>query len=35
MTSGAWVMLGVTWTVVIVIAGRLFWRVLTTPQKDR
>lgn len=32
MTSAAWWMLGVTWTVVILFAGRFFWKVLTIPQ---
>lgn len=33
MTTAAWLMLVCTWSVVIGITGRLFWKVLTTPLK--
>ena len=33
MTTAAWIMLAVTWTVVIGITGYLFWKVLVTPLK--
>lgn len=32
MTTAAWIMMLVTWTVVTAIAGRLFWRVLRGPR---
>jgi len=31
MTASAWIMLGATWTVIVVFVGRFFWKVLTTP----
>lgn len=31
MTTAAWIMLGVTWTVVIFFTGRFFYKVVTTP----
>jgi hypothetical protein len=31
MTTAAWVMLGVTWTVILGFAGRFFWMILTKP----
>lgn len=31
MTSAAWLMLAVTWTVTVSITGYLFWKVLVTP----
>jgi len=34
MTAGAWLMLGVTWSVVIYFTARFFWRVLTMPPRD-
>jgi hypothetical protein len=33
MTNAAWIMLACTWTIVIGITGRLFWKVVTTPLK--
>ncbi len=36
MTTSAWIMLGVTWTVVIGGTARFFWKVLTTaPSQAR
>ena len=34
MTTAAWTMLIVTWTVVIFFMGRFFWKVLTTPSRS-
>ncbi len=34
MSLVAWGMMLATWTVVTVVAGRLFLRVLTTPPRD-
>ena len=34
MTFEAWLMLGITWTVVIIFTGRFFMMVLKTPPKD-
>jgi hypothetical protein len=31
MTAAAWIMLAVTWTIVIGFTGRFFWKVLKTP----
>jgi hypothetical protein len=31
MSAGAWLMLGITWPVVIGVSGYLFWKVLTRP----
>lgn len=31
MTGQAWLMLAVTWTIIILFTGRFFWRVLKTP----
>lgn len=31
MTNAAWLMLAVTWTVIVSFTGRYFWKVLTTP----
>jgi hypothetical protein len=31
MTGAAWIMLGITWSVVIFFTGRFFWKVLQTP----
>lgn len=31
MTTAAWIMLGVTWTVVFFFAGRFFYKVATIP----
>jgi len=33
MTTGAWLMLVATWSVVIFFTGRFFWRVLTLPPR--
>ncbi len=33
MTRAAVIMLLCTWSVVLFFAGRLFWKVLKTPQK--
>ncbi len=33
MTAGAWTMLGVTWSVIVLFAARFFWKVLTTPPR--
>lgn len=33
MTTSAWVMLAVTWSVVSFLAGRFFVKILRTPQK--
>jgi hypothetical protein len=32
MTTGAWLMLLATWTVVILFTARFFWKVLTLPS---
>jgi hypothetical protein len=34
MTIAAWIMLAVTWSVIICITGRLFWRVLTSRRPE-
>ena len=31
MSAGAWIMLGITWSVVIGVSGYLFWKVVTRP----
>lgn len=31
MTGQAWLMLAVTWTIIILFTGRFFWRVFKTP----
>jgi hypothetical protein len=33
MTGTAWAMLGATWLVIVVFTGRLFLKVLRTPQR--
>lgn len=33
MTSAAWTMLIITWTVIIFFTGKFFWKVLTTPPR--
>ncbi len=33
MTSGAWTMLIVTWTIVIGITARFFWKILRRPAR--
>lgn len=33
MTAQAWLMLAVTWSVVIFFAGKFFWKVLRTPVR--
>jgi hypothetical protein len=34
MTGSAWVMLGVTWSVVIFFTAKFFLKVLRTPPKE-
>ena len=34
MTATAWLMLGITWSVVIFFCGRFFLKVLRTPPKE-
>ena len=34
MTGAAWIMLGVTWSVVIFFTARFFYLVLTSPQPE-
>lgn len=34
MTSSAWIMLAVTWTIIIGFTSRFFWKVLTNPGKS-
>jgi len=34
VTGAAWIMLGATWLVVVAFTGRLFLKVLTTPQRE-
>lgn len=31
MSASAWIMLGVTWTIIIVFTARSFWKVITLP----
>lgn len=33
MTTAAWIMLGVTWAVILYFTGKFFWKVLTTPPR--
>jgi hypothetical protein len=33
MTTGAWLMLIATWSVVVFFTARFFWRVLTLPRR--
>jgi hypothetical protein len=33
MSGGAWLMLGITWSVVIGVSGYLFWKVVTRPGR--
>ncbi len=33
MTSQAWIMLGVTWSVILYFTGKFFWMVLKTPPR--
>jgi hypothetical protein len=33
VSAGAWLMLGITWPVVIGVSGYLFWKVLTRPLR--
>lgn len=36
MTTAAWVMLAVTWTIVIAFTSKFFWKVYRTPiQPER
>lgn len=32
MSAGAWLMLGITWPVVLGISGYLMWKVLSNPD---
>lgn len=34
MTLSAWIMMCVTWTIVLFFSGRFFWMVLTTPSRQ-
>jgi len=34
MTTNAWIMLGVTWTVVVFFTARFFMKILKTPPRD-
>lgn len=34
MNPSAWLMLGLTWTVILVITGYLFLKVMRTPPRD-
>jgi hypothetical protein len=34
MTTAAWTMLAVTWTIVVYFTARFFWLVLTSPQPE-
>lgn len=34
MTRSAWLMLGITWSVVIFFTARFFLKVLRTPPRD-
>lgn len=34
MTRAAWLMLGVTWAVIVFFTARLFIKVLRTPPRD-
>lgn len=33
MTGSAWIMLVVTWSVIVFFAGRFFFKVLRTPSR--
>jgi len=33
MTTAAWTMLIITWSVIIFFTGKFFWKVLTTPPR--
>jgi len=33
MTTGAWLMLVATWSVVVFFTARFFWKVLTLPPR--
>jgi len=33
MTTGAWLMLAATWSVILFFTGKFFWMVLQTPAK--
>jgi hypothetical protein len=35
MTTGAWIMLLVTWSIVIGITTRFFWKILRKPAQDQ
>jgi hypothetical protein len=34
MTTAAWIMMLVTWSVIIFFTGRFFWKVLTIPPRE-
>ena len=34
MTTAAWTMLVITWSVIFFFTGKFFWKVLTTPPRD-
>ncbi len=34
MTGAAWLMMLVTWAVIIFFTGKFFWMVLRTPPRD-
>jgi hypothetical protein len=34
MTAAAWIMMGVTWTVVVFFTAKFFWMVLRTPPHE-
>ena len=33
MTTQAWIMLGITWAVILYFTGKFFWMVLKTPPR--
>lgn len=33
MTTQAWIMLGITWAVILYFTAKFFWRVLRTPPR--
>jgi hypothetical protein len=34
MTTAAWIMLALTWSVIFYFTGRFFWMVLTSPRPE-
>lgn len=34
MTAGAWLMLAVTWSIIVSFTGYYFWKVLVTPPRS-